>query len=428
MPTTTRLLDIADAVAARFGWLHRPFSAEHLVARATQRAGLSDLGDVAIMEPLQRLLDACLHEADLSLIGRLATRWDVLRFISNLLRLRAEERCAPSILQQIIQQPIFITGLPRSGTTFLHRLMLEDERNRAPRVWETIYPYPTGRRDCRAAKVDRQLRGFERLAPGFQSLHPLNAESPQECCEITAHVFRSLRFDTTYYIPSYQQWLDANGQLAGYRFHHRFLQHLQQQDEAGGRTGGRWVLKCPDHLFALADLRAAFPDARVVFVHRDPVKVLLSLTQLTEVLRRPFTRHLDPRQIGRGESARWYEGTLRMTQAADATIFAEPVCHVHYLDLVTDPLATVEGVYRHFGMELSPKAAQRIARVVAEQPNGGYGPHVYRFEDHGLDAEAEQEKFRSYMIHFGIEPESSGGPHSAEIALSAIRPARTGAT
>ena len=191
----------------------------------------------------------------------------------------------PSINDETIRQPIFITGLPRSGTTFLHRLMLTDPGNRAPTVWETIYPSPiAGSREQRIAKVARQLRAFDWLAPAFRALHPLEATSPQECSEITAHVFRSLRFDTTHHIPSYRNWLDAEvlRHLPAYRFHKRFLQYLQHQDG----VACRWVVKCPEHLFALQSIRAVYPDARVVFVHRDPVKVLLSQSRLTEVLRR----------------------------------------------------------------------------------------------------------------------------------------------
>lgn len=172
----------------------------------------------------------------------------------------------------------------------------------------------------------------------------------------------------------------------------------------------------------------AYPDARVVFVHRDPVKVLLSLTQLTEVLRRPFTRRLDPARIGHEESARWYDGTLRMIQADAEQPFAEPICHVHYLDLITDPVSTVEGVYAHFGFTLAPEAAKRMASLVTDRPNGGYGQHSYRFEDHGLDAGTERDRFRAYMIQFGIEPEAARPARAPAHAL--IRPlpsARTGA-
>ncbi|HET8997826.1 MAG TPA: sulfotransferase, partial [Acetobacteraceae bacterium] len=362
-----------------------------------------------------QLLQPCLSEADLSLVGRVATRWDVVRFLSNLLQMRDAERRDPAIEQQRVTAPIFITGLPRSGTTFLHRMLMEDPANRAPLVWQAIHPYPPPRgADRRKASVARQLRTFEWLAPEFRDLHPLKADSPQECSEITAHVFRSLRFDSTYNIPSYRAWLDTDlaGHLPAYRFHRRFLQHLQQAD-AGWTAETRWVLKCPDHLFALDALRAVYPDARLVFVHRDPVKVLLSVAKLTEVLRRPFSRHVDPLAIGRQESARWFDGTRRMIAASDAD-GDSAICHVHYLDLVSDPVATVEQVYQHFDMALSPAAAQAMARYVAARPNGGYGPHRYRFEDHGLDPDAERAKFRPYMLHFGIEAEAApDGPRRA---------------
>ncbi|MBN8900069.1 MAG: sulfotransferase, partial [Rhodospirillales bacterium] len=259
-----------------------------------------------------------------------------------------------------------------------------------------------------AAQVQRQLRSFERLAPEFRALHPLDATSPQECSEITAHVFRSLRFDTNYDIPSYRAWLDADEgrQLPAFRFHKRFLQHLQHQSFV---ANGRWVLKCPEHVFALNAIREVYPDARIVFVHRDPVKVLLSVAKLTEVLRRPFSRAVDPLEIGRQESARWLDGTRRMMAAGDDIGLPEPICHVHYLDLVSDPLATVEGVYQHFGMTLPETASAGIQAYVAAKPNGGYGPRDYHFEDHGLSAEAETEKFRPYLLKFGITPEARPG-------------------
>ena len=284
--------------------------------------------------------------------------------------------------------------------------MLTDEANRAPAVWETISPSPNaGTRDQRIARVVRQLKTFEWLAPEFRALHPLEATSPQECSEITAHVFRSLRFDTNYRIPSYQAWMDGDvvRHLPAYAFHRRFLQYLQHQDG----VQRRWVLKCPEHLFALEAIRAVYPDARLVFVHRDPVKVLLSQARLTEVLRRPFTRKLDPKTLGPHESRRWLDGTRQMMSVGDDAGLPEAVCHVHHLDLITDPVSTVEGVYRHFDMEFSPRTASKIDTHVAAQPRGGYGAHSYAFEDHGLDEAQERAKFRPYMVRFGVTPEAA---------------------
>jgi hypothetical protein len=410
LPIPTTALKLADSLASALGLLDRRFAADEFIRAARRRTGLEDFGDVDIGEPLRRFLDSCVDDSCLSLVGRFATRWDVVRFLSNLLLLRAAERAHPDILAEPVAQPIFIAGLPRSGTTFLHRMMLEDPANRGPLVYETIYPCPppSGQPDRRAAQVARQLRTFNQLAPEFFGLHPLEATSPQECSEITAHVFRSLRFDTNYHLPSYRAWLDADpvGHEPAYRFHRRFLQHLQHQ--AGDHAVPRWVLKCPDHLFALDAIRAVYPDARLVFVHRDPVKVLLSVAKLTEVVRRPFTRRLDPVAIGQEESDRWEQGTQRMMAVGDDAGLPEPVCHVHHLDLVSDPVATVEQVYGHFGLALPTSAAKAMERYVAAQPNGGYGRHDYHFADHGLNAEAERKKFRGYMLRFGISPESQG--------------------
>lgn len=401
----TRALSIIDRAADFLGLLDRPFDPDRLVRAARNRTGLQDFGHTSFIGPMSRLLDSCRRESALSVVGRSATRWDVVRFLSNLLLLQEAYARTPDIAAQPITQPIFITGLPRSGTTFLHRLMLTDAGNRAPLVWETIYPSSaSGSRDQRIARVARQLKAFDRLAPTFQALHPLEATSPQECSEINAHVFRSLRFDTTYHIPSYRDWLDADvvNNLPAYRFHKRFLQFLQHEDG----VARQWVLKCPEHLFALQVIRSVYPDARIVFVHRDPVKVLLSQSELTEVLRRPFTRRLDPLALGPHESRRWLDGTQRMIAIADDAGFPDPVCHVHYMDLITDPVSTVDGVYRHFGMTLSPQAATGIEEYVAARPRGGYGDHRYYFEDHGLDEEQERAKFRPYMIHFGVTTEA----------------------
>jgi hypothetical protein len=197
--------------------------------------------------------------------------------------------------------------------------------------------------------------------------------------------------------------------LPGYRFHQRFLQFLQHQDGLeGGAERSRWVLKCPEHLFALSSIRAVYPDARMVFVHRDPVKVLLSQARLTEVLRRPFTRRLNPRSIGPDESRRWLDGTRRMIAVGDDAGFPEPVCHIHHMDLISDPLSTVEAVYRHFGMTAGPGMAAAIEAYVAARPKGGYGDHHYKFQDHGLQEQEERDRFRPYMLRFGV---------TAEIAL-----------
>ena len=412
---------VADRMIYARALLRDPLSADELIARAQRQTGLVDFGPTPFQEPLQNLLRACREEAELSLFGRFATHWDAVRFLSNLLRLREEERRAPGILEQRIERPIFIAGLPRSGTTFLHSLLAQDHANLVPRVWELIHPYPLDGPgpgpDVRPQRVARQLRLFGMLAPEFRRMHPIDASSPQECSEITAHVFASLRFDTTYHVPGYRRWLDKTGHFDAYRFHKRFLQHLQHQ----AAVARHWVLKCPDHIFALRALREVYPDAGIVFVHRDPLAVLPSVARLTEVLRRPFTRHVDKIEIGRQDSDRWLAAAELMIEAADEERFEEPILHIHYLNLVSDPLETVETLYRHFGRPLDPHTATRIRRLVEAKPNGGYGTRRSHLEEYGLDPVVEHQRYARYSERFGIRPERrTGSARSVKSGAAAL--------
>jgi hypothetical protein len=414
-----RLFRGLDRIADHLGLFRRPVPPEKLVDLARRRSGLDDFGEWSFEEPLEVLVRSYYEEANLSAFGRIAVRWDMLRFLSNLLRLREEEKKDPAVLEERIDRPIFVLGLPRSGTTFLHNLLADDPGNLTPRCWQTVFPYPigaqkNGSRDRRPELTARQYSQFLMLAPELPSLHPLDAHAAQECIEITGHVFRSLRFDTTHYIPSFQQWLEDVGHLEAYRFHKRFLQHLQHQNGAG-----QWILKSPDHIFALEALCEVYPDARFVFVHRDPMKVLPSVARLTEILRQPFTRKIDRLQIGRQVSSRWELGSKLLIEAADwLKSSPERIVHIRYKDLVRDPYSIVTDLYRHFGMNLSGQGEQGLKRSIAERPDGGYGRNSYRFEDYGLNPAAERKHHSAYMAHFRMQPEE---PTSRAVTDSSVR-------
>jgi hypothetical protein len=361
---------------------------------------LSDFGADCFEESLEMLVQGWEQESDLSTFGRMAARWDALRFLSNLLMLRDAERKNPAILEQRIERPIFICGMPRSGSTFLHRILSEDRSNTVVRCWETVYPLPMrglSTADRRAARVDRHLGHFARLAPEMRRLHPMSARSPQECTEITGHVFASLRFDTTHRLPSYRRWLDQTGHLAAFRFHKRFLQHLQHRN---GR--GQWILKCPDNVFALDAIREVYPDARFVFMHRNPLEVLASVAKLTEVLRRPFARRVDRFEIGRQVSEQWELGAAKMLEAATGTDASrERIFHITFSSFARAPFDCALSLYEHFGLGMTGDLSAHLRRFVAERPKGGYGPNPGRLEDYGLDSHIEHRRYREYMAYFG---------------------------
>lgn len=342
------------------------------------------------------------QEAELSLFGRHAARFDIMRCLANLLRLDAAEEEDPAIAARTIARPLFITGMPRSATSFLHTLLSLDPANAVPRCWQLIYPYPPRMRpfgaDLRRARVALQLRLFQSFSPGLEGLHELSADAPQECTDITAQVFQSARFETIHHIPSYQAWLDEHGHHQAFRFHKRFLQHLDAQ-----MPGRHWVLKSPDHVFALDAIHAVYPDAQIVFLHRDPLSVLASCAKLVERLRRPFTRRIDRAEIGRQVSARLAEGADRMMRAAARYPRA---LHLQYGDVISRPVETVRLLYRHCGRSLGAEAEARMtAFLMRPRPRNGRG---YSMAEFALDAASLRERFSRYADAFAIRPEWPG--------------------
>jgi hypothetical protein len=395
LPAPDRLLRTLDRFAGSVGLGNARLDADALAAMALRRSGRSSFRDLTFLPALRLLLECFEQEADLSVFGRQAAKWDVLRCLSNLLRFESEEQLHPDILRERIERPIFITGLPRSGTSLLHSLLAFDPALQVPRCWQTIAPYPDKGRDRRRQQVERQLQLFQRLAPDMASLHPLSADSPQECTEITSQVFQSLRYEATYRIPAYQAWIDAHGHLPAYRFHKRFLQHLQHQ-----RRSSRWVLKCPDHIHALATIESLYPDCGFVFVHRDPLRVIASAAKLTEVVRRPFTRTIDRNDIGQQVLARTVEAVETMIDSASR---GRRIFHIHYADFARDPLTVVQSFYRHFALPLNDAARERMRSYFKAAPAGS---RRYSLEEFGLEAGPLRERFERYVDRFGIERES----------------------
>src|SRR5215469_2261933 len=381
----------------------RPLHADELLESALKRGGRRDFADRTFIHPFEHLLKACNEEADLSVFGARALRIDILRCLRNVLLFDEMEAARPSILERPIQAPVFITGMPRSGTTFLHRLILQDPGTIPPRLFQLVYPYAS-QASFAATLLKRwvslQLTLFRLIAPALNALHPVTVVSPEECTDITAHVFQSLRFDAMYRVPSYNRWLERSGFLAAYRFHRRFLQHLDAQLPAR-----RWILKSPDHLFALDDIRKVYPDARLVLVHRDPVRVLASVAKLTEVLRRPFARSIDRIEIGREVSASWLDGAQRMR---GLSLHGDAALHLNYKRIVARPIDAVRAVYRHCDLVLTEEAEGRMRSWLRTGANVRRPWRGYRLAEFGLDAQLLRERFAPYTDTFGIELEHFG--------------------
>lgn len=379
---------------------------ETLLEKSRRLTGLNDFGELSFLMPLDILLRSFEEDAQLNLIGRITVHCEMVRVLCNRLRMQRDRLAFPGIAQEEIVKPIFITGLPRSGTTFLHALLSQDPASRAPRVWEVMHPSPPPETasyqvDPRIGRTRKELSWIDILMPDFEKCHTIEAVLPQECIAMTDHSFLSYVFESMYYVTSYRAWHDAQDKLWAYQYHRRFLQHLQWRC-----PGRHWVLKAPSHLMALDSLFQVYPDAQIVLTHRDPLKVLPSCASFAHVLRAPFTGPIDLKVLGAEVSKRWTDSALLVTRLRSERKELEGrFCDVGYPDLIRDPMAAVRRIYRHFSRELSPEAVDAMQLFMARHPKDKGGVHQYSLEQFGLDPAVERRNFQTYTQYFGVMPE-----------------------
>jgi hypothetical protein len=395
-----RALNAGGRTLRRIGADPPSLEIEDLLKAARRRAGSSGLGAWPIEQPLERLLKSYRDEAALTTLGRITARELVVSLLENLLLLEAERAAHPEIADEPVADPVFIIGLPRTGTTHLHGLVSRDPDNRAPFTWEVMYPATHG---ATAADIERvrartqsRLDWANRLAPEFMRIHPIAPNLPQECIAIQAQVFMGIQFHTTHDVRSYEDWFERDSQDLAYDFHRRLLQHLQTQ-----RPGRRWVLKAPGHLFGLAALLRRYPNAKIVQTHRDPLRVMASMASHATVLRRAFSDDVNPRQIAADWAERWARALdefLAVRDRAPAAQFLD----VSYDTIERSPLETVERVYAFLGWPLTEQARSAMAAFLAANPKDKHGTHRYTLEQFGLDRAGQTRRFAHYCDRFAI--------------------------
>ncbi len=378
---------------------------DDLKIAAQRRTGLTDFGPWPIDSALDRLTTSYRREAQLSALGAVTARETLVSSLANLLTLTAERQQCPAIENLSIGTPVFVIGLPRTGTTLLHGLLAQDPNNRAPLSWEVMYPgsyrgAPQAAQQARQ-RAAKRLGWANRLAPAFKRIHPIDADLPQECIAITAHVLQSIQFHTTNDLPSYQNWLQTNDQTAAYGFHKQLVQHLEY-----GSPGRRWVFKAPGHLFALAELLHQYPDARIIQTHRNPLQVVASLASHTTVLRRAFSDAVDPHGVGQDWTARWALALDRFLAIRDQQP-GDNFLDINYDAIETRPLDTIKDIYAWLGWTFTAPAEQAMQQFLAANPKNKHGAHRYSLEAYGLDVATEQDRFAAYGKRFNIPTQLS---------------------
>ena len=373
-----------------------PLKRDILCRRARRSTRLEDFGDPALELRLEILLKSIEREADLHPFGRLLA-WVHLRDLlkTRLLLEETWKRC-PGFDTQPIQRPVFITGMPRSGSTFLHELLAQDTAHRAPLVWEVMSPLPTCARS-RIWHTAACLWFFRRITPQADSVHPIRATKPHECVAIHSYTMLSREFETTFRVPAYEEYLNTIGFDSAYAFEKRFLQYLQWR-----QPKRQWVLKAPDHMFNMEALMRVFPDAAIIQTHRNPLEVIESSSQLTDVVQRTFARPQDSREIGIREARVLAEWLDRITCFRERHPELEDrIVDVNYDELVSDPLKTVRRLYRELGLPLTNPTLQRVQGLAGNRSRYGGQRARPGLADLGIDS-GMQTRFASYCARFCV--------------------------
>jgi hypothetical protein len=381
------------------------FEPAELIEQACQWAGSDDFGaefdrDEAWREGLDRLCDGLIEEARLNDLGVEIAALDVVRSLKNRLQVVEWRKAHPEVAEQKIEKPIFIVGQPRTGTTILFDLLAQDPDLRPPLTWEVDAPSPVPRPDTyetdpRIAETQASLEMSEQIIPGFMTFHPMGARLGQECVRITASQFCSMIFSVQYRLPTYYKWLlyEADHRQA-YVFHRIFLQHLQSG------VGGQWLLKSPAHLWTLDTLVQTYPDAVIVQTHRDPLKVISSISALTNHLRRMASDATTVADCAVQSCEEIVVG-LQRGMTLRASLPPGQVIDVQFADFMRDPFATIRSLYGRLGRELTPVAEQRMREYLAAHPGDGGGGR-YRWVDTGLDAEQLRDQVTAYQDRYGV--------------------------
>jgi hypothetical protein len=378
-----------------------------LMRKASKQQGLDDFGPDYFREPLQRLCRSLEADAHLTALGRMIARQDILRLLSNRLQFVDIFKRHPEIAEQSITAPIFILGMPRTGTTSLHELMALDPQFRVPQSWEVAHPFPPPRResysnDPRIAQVDEQLAGVDRLLPGFKNMHPMGAQLPQECVALFAHDFASMIFDVQFRLNEYQQWLLREDMTEVFNNHRRWLQLLQWKC-----PGDTWVLKSPQYLWNIEDMLAQYPDARVIQTHRDPVKVALSIGSLTSTLRSLGSNRIDLAEVTREYADLLEYGTGKTMAAREKGLLnPERVIDIQFTEFRKDPVRAVAQTYDFFGLSLSADNETAMSNFLRSgKESERHGKHSYDLAASGLDLQRERQRFALYQQAYQIPVE-----------------------
>ncbi|WP_437592105.1 sulfotransferase family protein [Sorangium sp. So ce1000] len=364
---------------------------QSLVEQAQRQAG-EHAGFSPFTANLAQLAAAIDAQARLSLSGRQRARSALVAALVTQAHAARIVARTPSV-RDIEVKPIVITGLFRSGTTFLQHLLAQHPDLHSPQLWELMAPASDDDEATLMAAAREYVDEYYRAAPQFRAIHELGADLPEECHRLLGVTFASPIYALRYRIPAYATWLDEQDPRVAYAYHRLLLQCMLSR-----RPGGHVVLKCPTHLWQMGALAAEYPEATVVRLHRSPAVAVPSICSLTAVVRAARSDDVDREEIG----AYWLERVSVAVQRLDEPIpLANPPMDIRYADLVADPLGIVERICDRVGVPLTAVARERMTAYLGRPGHAGRG-NAYTAEEFGLSRAGLESRFANYIAAYDL--------------------------
>jgi hypothetical protein len=375
------------------------FSADQLEDGARSASGLGDFGSPYYREGLERTVEALNDEAELNELGRVMQHATISNALIQRLKIVDAYKQHPEIAEEIVEGPVVVLGLPRTGTTALSQLVAADPQFRSLRTWESQAPTPppeaaTQHSDPRIAQAADGIAMIEQMFPEFRATVNSEAEAATECQDLMGMSFRTFHFDGVVRVPGYVEWLMRSDMRETYIFHRDVLKLLQWHCKPN-----LWHLRTPVHMFALEAFVEAYPNAKFLWSHRDPAKVLGSVCSLIAYIRSWSSDRKDPEELGAEQLAWWAEATRR-AMAFRQKFGDERFVDVSFADLQTDPVHTVAAGYQQLGLTFTDSARARVREWADSHKPGHRGTHTYDLADYGLTPDQVREAFGDYIAAY----------------------------